>query len=324
LKRRWYESPHPIGWLLPFAWLFAAGAGLRRSWLAPRVRRLPVPVVVIGNLTVGGSGKTPMVLWTVAALRQAGFRPGVISRGYGGNAAHYPLRVDARTDPQHCGDEALLIARRAQCPVAVAPDRVAAAELLCREDAIDVLVSDDGLQHYRLPRQLEICVIDAARGLGNRALLPAGPLREAPQRLAEVGAVVVNGAALPWLPNALVMHLQGREALRLSDAQRRPLSEFVGQALHAVAGIGDPPRFFAMLQAAGLSIHEHAFADHHAYVAGDLDFGDASPVLMTEKDAVKCERFAKPWHWYVPVAAEFSASDAARMQQLLIHLRSVR
>lgn len=323
LKRRWYESPHPIAWLLPLSWLFGAVVVLRRAWLRARARSLPVPVVVIGNLSVGGSGKTPLVLWTVAALREAGFRPGVISRGYGGRAAAYPMRVDAHSDPSHCGDEALLIARRGGCPVAVAPDRLAAADLLLAE-GVDVLVSDDGLQQYRLSRQLEICVVDSARGLGNRALLPAGPLREAPARLGQVSAVVVNGSALAWLPHALRMRLQGSEAVRLSDGLRRPLSQFADQCVHAVAGIGDPARFFAMLAGAGLSLSPHAFADHHVYRASDLDFGDQAPLLMTEKDAVKCEGFAKPWHWFVPVSAELPAADAARMQQLLMTLRAPR
>ncbi len=296
----------------------------RRQRLRHTAEALPVPVIVVGNIAVGGTGKTPFVIWLVERLREWGWRPGVISRGYGGSAPQYPFAVCADSDPSHCGDEPLLIARRCECPVVVAPDRVAAARALLAQSAVDVIVADDGLQHYRLGRDLEICLVDGARGLGNAALLPAGPLREPPQRLREVDLVVANGPG--WDDAALRplrMQLHSEQAHNLLSGAAQPLAAFRGRRVHAVAGIGRPARFFEMLRAAGIDAIEHPFADHHAYVPAELAFGDALPVLMTEKDAVKCGAFAAPAWWAVPVCAQLDPVDAARVQESTARLRTL-
>ncbi|WP_411887694.1 tetraacyldisaccharide 4'-kinase [Hydrocarboniphaga effusa] len=322
LQRLWYERAQaPLG-LRPLAALYGFIANRRRERLVAQQKTLPLPVIVVGNISVGGTGKTPFSIWLVERLREWGFSPGVISRGYGGKASHYPLRVRADSDPAHCGDEPLLIALRTGAPVVVAPDRLAAARLLIDSGEVDVLIADDGLQHYRLPRQLEFCVIDGARGLGNRALIPAGPLREPPARLDEVDFVVVNGAGFDERPDALRFQLQALQTRSLVGAAERPLASWHGETVHAVAGIGHPQRFFASLRAAGLQLIEHAFADHHRFFAQDLRFGDALPVLMTEKDAVKCRAFADERAWALPVSAQLSAADEARVRVSCMALRS--
>lgn len=316
LQRRWYADEPPPLLLRPLAALYGRIAARRRHRLQSEQAALALPVIVVGNISVGGTGKTPLVIWLVEQLRAWGYTPGVISRGYGGKAPQYPLRVDADTDPKFCGDEPLLIALRSGAPVVVDPDRVAAARLLIADGEVDVLISDDGLQHYRLPRQLELCVIDGARGLGNGALLPAGPLREPASRLREVDLVIVNGAG-GYDGGAGALHF----ALRMDDARalvgdaRRPLADFAGSEVHAVAGIGNPERFFVALEAAGLRVRRHAVADHYRYQAEELDFDDGLPVLMTEKDAVKCRSFAEPHWWSVPVSAVLSPADAQRVRE---------
>ncbi len=321
LEETWYSPPPAPLLLSGLARVYGAIA----SWLAmrrlKRQVRVSVPVIVVGNISVGGTGKTPFTIWLVEQLRAHGLRPGVISRGYGGKAPRYPLRVTAETSPAHCGDEPALIARRCGVPVAVAPDRVAAAQLLIDSGEIDLLIADDGLQHYRLGRDLEICVVDGTRGLGNGALLPAGPLREPPERLATVDLIVVNGGR--WRPEvatkARIVDLQlgTDEAVSLIDGERRPLAEFRGSRVHAVAAIGNPARFFACLCNAGIEVSMHPFPDHHRYEPGELEFGGEAPVLMTEKDAVKCLGFARPGWWFVPAQASIASGDGALVQQLL-------
>ncbi len=293
--------------LLPLAGLFAGlaaarRAAYRRGWKASV--RLPVPVVVVGNISVGGTGKTPLLLALAEGLRAAGRRPGIVSRGYGGNSARWPREVPADGNPFELGDEPVLLAARARCPVWAGPDRVAAARaLLAAHPDIDLILSDDGLQHYRLGRTLEIAVVDGCRRLGNGWPLPAGPLREPPSRLRTVDFVVVNGGS-PG-PGELGMRLAGELAWRLDgEGAARPLADF--GPVHAVAGIGDPGRFFAGLEAHGLAVCRHPFPDHHAYVAAELGFAGEAPVLMTEKDAVKCRRLGlrgDRW-WVLPVRAE--------------------
>lgn len=322
VQARWYSSQPPPLALQPLAALYRTVSRARRSRLTRRAQSLPVPVIVVGNIAVGGTGKTPFVIWLIERLRSWGFRPGIVSRGYGGRARVYPYAVRADSDPADSGDEPLLLARRCACPVVVAPDRVAAARVLLASHDIDVVVSDDGLQHYRLARDLEICVVDGARGLGNGALLPAGPLRESPQRLREVDLVVVNGAGWddPSL-HPLRMQLMSHEVRALRGDAAQPLSAFRHQRVHAVAGIGNPQRFFEALREQGIEVIAHAFADHHGYSAADLDFADSLPVLMTEKDAVKCAAFAAPHWWAVPVAARLSPLDEARVQESVLRLR---
>lgn len=303
LTAAWHRG-HPLLWLLwPLTLLYAFVTGLRRFAYRARllpVRRFRVPVIIVGNVTVGGTGKTPLTLALIERLRAEGFRPGVVSRGYGGKAA-YPLLLDQAVTAAQAGDEPVAIFRRAHVPVVVDPKRTRAVATLLREAKCDVVLCDDGLQHYALARDIEIVVVDALRGLGNRQLLPAGPLREPASRLARVDYVVVNGSAQSW-PGAFAMQLQPQpwRALREGGASPPPN----GARLHAVAGIGNPERFFTQLRQQGFDVVPHAFPDHHAYVASDLDFGDGVPVVMTEKDAVKCAHFAAENWWYVPVAAQ--------------------
>ncbi len=324
LERRWYSTePAPLA-LRPLAALYGLIADRIAATKKAQALRLPVPVVVVGNISVGGTGKTPVTIWLVEQARTLGFKPGVISRGYGGQAAQYPLRVTAATDPAECGDEPALIARRAGVPVAVAPDRLAAARLLIEQDGVDLLIADDGLQHYRLARDLEFCVIDGARGLGNGARLPAGPLREPASRLASVDAVIVNGALNVALPAhgkpQLAMRLVIERALSLHTGEAVPLASFKGQTVRAIAGIGHPQRFFSALEAQGLVVIPQPFPDHHRHTAADLAFGDDLPVLMTEKDAVKCAGFARRGLWSVPAEAAFSEADTAHVRKLLSSL----
>jgi tetraacyldisaccharide 4'-kinase len=262
-------------------------------------------VLVVGNLVAGGSGKTPLAIALVERLRAAGWTPGVATRGYGRDDGARPLWVDARTDPARGGDEPVLIARRTGAKVRADRDRVAAARALVAEGC-DIVVCDDGLQHYRLARDLEIEVVDARRRYGNGQLLPAGPLREPVERAARCDFHVVNATDGDGPPGfgEWPMRLLADRALPLLGGRPQPLSSFAGQRVHAVAGIGDPERFFAMLRALGIAVVPHAFADHHRYVAGDFQFGSDLPVLMTEKDAVKCTAFVGERHYSVPIRAE--------------------
>lgn len=278
-------------------------------------------MVAIGNLTVGGSGKTPLVIHVAELLKSKGWRPAIVSRGYLGEArggradAQPPRAVSLASDPAEVGDEPVLMARRSGCPVWVGADRAAVALRLRDEHPdCDVIVMDDGLQHYGLRRDLEIAVVDA-RGFGNGMMLPAGPLREPRTRLWTVDVVVAHGTDRV---KGFRMSLEGDEAHRATDArERRRLAAFAGERAHAVAGIGDPERFFRHLAAHGVKAVPHPFPDHHPFVAADLEFGDAAPVLMTEKDAVKCKRFAKPTHWVLPVrAAPDAAFDAWLLRRL--------
>jgi tetraacyldisaccharide 4'-kinase len=317
LEKLWYGSSGAALLLAPLAWLYCGAAVVRRRAYAAgllRVGRLPVPVVVVGNVTVGGTGKTPLVAWLAAHLRESGFRPGIVSRGYGGRARSWPQPVHADSDPAVVGDEAVLLVRRTGCPMTVGPDRVAAARALLEENACSVILSDDGLQHYALARDVEIAVVDGTRRLGNGLCLPAGPLREPHARLGSVDLIVVNGAPGP---GEYGMRLENAAPRRLLNDEPGSLEDFRERPVHAIAGIGHPARFFGGLRALGLQVIEHAFPDHHAYAPGDLELGDDLPLLMTEKDAVKCRRFAKPHHWYLPVDARPDPRLAERVLALI-------
>lgn len=304
--------------LAPLGWLFALGtvlrrgayrAGMRRSW------QVGCPVVVIGNLSVGGTGKTPLVIAVAKLLSRHGLRVGVVCRGYRGTASRWPRKVRPDSDPERVGDEAVLLARRTGGPVAAGPNRIAAARILVRRAKCDVILSDDGLQHLRLSRDVEIVVVDGERRHGNGLCMPAGPLREPLSRLASVDLVVVNGAGRP---GELEMRLEAGHAVSLADANlTRPLDSFQGSPVHAVCAIGHQERFFRSLEAFGLTVVRHPFPDHYAFSASEIDFADGAPVLMTEKDAVKCERFADDRHWYVPVEAVLSNDLEARLLTVL-------
>ncbi len=310
LQRQWFEQRRlsPALWLLlPLSGLFIALSWLKRK--STRPQRLAVPVVVVGNITVGGAGKTPLTLWLARQLAERGWRPGIVSRGYGGDGGE-PRPVGADSRAAEVGDEPILLARRSGVPVWVGRDRAAAGRaLLAAHPEVDVVLCDDGLQHYRLGRDVELAVFDG-RGAGNGWRLPVGPLREALGRLATVDAVVCNGGVGEHLPEhhrRFAMQLAPAAFYRLDNpAERRNALAFAGARLHALAGIGDPGRFFRTLRGLGLAFDEHPFPDHHAYTAGDLAFAADGILLMTEKDAVKCAGLTTGETWVLPVEAELS------------------
>jgi tetraacyldisaccharide 4'-kinase len=324
LRRIWYRKSRAYIALLPLSWLYCVLVAVRRRLYQSGLcasTRLNACVLVVGNLSVGGTGKTPLVIALSERLRQAGFSVGILTRGYLGRASQRPQRATPRSDPGLVGDEAVLLARRTGCVVFAGHHRVAAGRELLKTGPCDVLICDDGLQHYALRRDVEIATVDATLGQGNGRCLPAGPLREPLSRLRQVDAVVSVGEPAVGTHS---MQVIATDACRLSDpADQRRLECFRGTKVHAVAGIANPQRFYAMLRAAGLDIQVHAFADHHPFRASDLDFAGDEPVLMTEKDAVKCEAFAKPNWWFVPVDVEL---DSAFCDWLLnvVHQRTKR
>jgi tetraacyldisaccharide 4'-kinase len=303
LDQYWYtHNPVALG-LFPLSLVYCVLMRLRRLvyGLLP-LRRVPArAVIVVGNLTVGGTGKTPMVIWLCRFLASHGFRPGVVSRGYGGRGARGPVLVTPESDPAQVGDEPVLIAARSGCPVVVDRRRARGAYGLVTELDCDVVVADDGLQHYALVRDVEIIMVDGARRFGNGLCLPAGPLRESRERLRDADFVVATGTPQP---GERAMELTATMAMQVKDpATVKPLRDFAGKAVHAVAGIGHPPRFFDMLESLRMRVDRHAFPDHHPFRAADIRFPDDLPVLMTEKDAVKCRDIADDRHWFVPVSA---------------------
>jgi tetraacyldisaccharide 4'-kinase len=309
LDRHWQHRT-PLSYALyPLSLVFRLISAVRRSAYALgilRSHRVGVPVIIVGNITVGGTGKTPLVLWLAAFLQRSGMHPGIVSRGYGGGA-DTALEVTPAIGTSTAGDEPVLLASRSGCPVWIGRNRVAAARaLLEAHSECDVIISDDGLQHYRLARDVEIAVIDGARGLGNGCTLPAGPLREPPTRLGSVDAVVINAVAAntaAW-PQAFVMRLEGSRFRNLADPERHTVAQdFVGKRVVAVAGIGHPPRFFAHLAGLGMNFESRAYPDHHAFREDDLAFPGADAIVMTEKDAVKCAAFASTRQWVLPVDA---------------------
>jgi tetraacyldisaccharide 4'-kinase len=275
---------------------------------AIRTDQAHAPVIVVGNITVGGTGKTPTVIWLVNELRAKGFSPGIVSRGYGGSKSGMSMRVDADSDAAVVGDEPVLLARRGHCPVTVDSNRVRAAAMLV-DDGVDVIIADDGLQHLRLQRDFEICVIDGERELGNRRLLPAGPLRESPRRLNTVDQVLVNGPT--EMPGAIGFELRATDAIRLNGSLERPIERFKDTTVHAVAGIGNPKRFFDLLRAHGIQVIEHSFPDHATIAKSELQFGDEFDVFMTEKDAVKLGGKLPDKYWYLPVDLQMDPQLAA-------------
>lgn len=296
--------------LWPLSLIYAGFAMLRRHAYRSgllKSHRVGVPVIVVGNISVGGTGKTPLVIRLAQLLRQHGYRPGIVSRGYGGESHVWPRHVTATSDPHQVGDEAVVLARGSGCPVVVDPDRVAAARELLNTAKCDVILADDGLQHYRLARDIEIAVVDEQQGFQNGACLPAGPLREPRQRLKQVSYVIHHGSGDS---DATTMRLVGEHAVNLTDlCVSCSLIGFRDSTVHAVAGIGNPLRFFSYLRARGIRTVDHPFPDHHVFSAADFAFADTDdlPVLMTEKDAVKCQRFAKASFWYVPVQAQLDS-----------------
>ncbi len=324
----WYDEAMPV----PLSARFAAGlyrglSGLRRRlYRAGLMRRhaLPVPVIVVGNFTAGGSGKTPLVIAIVKRLQAAGWVPGIASRGHGRAHPGIARWVEAGSDPHTHGDEAVLIARRTGAKVRVDKDRVAAARAL-QAAGCDVIVCDDGLQHLALKADIRIEVVDAARRYGNGRLLPAGPLRELPTQAEAVDFRVINHGISASLPEPQLGEWPLRQVFGhpfpLQGVRARPFAEFAGRRVHAIAAIGHPERFFELLRAQGLGVVPHPFPDHHAYVAEDLDFGSPLPLFMTEKDAVKCAAFAPEDSWCVAIEARLPEAFWLALEERLATLR---
>lgn len=308
--------------LLPFSWLYGLitivlrysyKMGWKKSW------RAPVPVIIVGNLTAGGNGKTPVVIWLVELLQQHGLRAGVVSRGYGGKAEQYPLVLDAHTSTVQAGDEPVLIYQRTGAPVAVSPVRTDAVKALLEKHRLDVIVTDDGLQHYALQRDIEIVVIDGVRRFGNGWWLPAGPMRERASRLRSVDAVLTNGGSAKQ--GEISMTLEAGEAVNLLTGERRDVASL--PSVVAMAGIGHPPRFFATLKSMRVNTHaEFSFADHHVYQSEQLSalVAPNQTLLMTEKDAVKCRAFAQPNWWFLPVSARIAQTDTDAIFSKIAHI----
>ena len=306
LQDGWYNNASWVRMLSPLSWIFSRIAANRRKRTIPW--EAPVPVIVVGNINVGGTGKTPLVAWIAEQLLLLGHRPGIVSRGYGGKSSEYPLAVNPYTDTAEAGDEAVMLARKSGCPVMVDPDRVQAVKALLEDHDCDVVIADDGLQHYALGRSAEIAVVDGIRGLGNGLCLPAGPLREPPSRLSEVDLVMVNGEQSVALPVPFMrMGTVVKDLHRLVD-DGRGSDQPDGKTVHAVAGIGHPDRFFHTLKQLGFELIEHRFDDHHRFDLTDLTFGDSLPVIMTEKDAVKCRQLGTDQihnnFWFVEIAVQ--------------------
>lgn len=323
LADHWYSRSLLTTALRPLSWLYRLLIAARRGAYSlglRRITRLPAPVIVVGNITVGGTGKTPFVIWLAGLLAREGYMPGIVARGYRGQARHWPQQVRPDADPVMVGDEALVLARRCACPVAVGPDRAAAAEALLHYHRCDIIISDDGLQHYALGRDIEIVMIDGVRRFGNGYCLPAGPLREPVKRLEAADFVVVTGGAVLRHEYPMALHATAIRNVR-HDSQAYAPDHFPHRRVHAVAGIGHPARFFRQLKQLDFSLVEHAFADHHGFSAADLTFGDDLPVVMTEKDAVKCRRFCHDNCWYLAVDAR---PDERLETRLLAKIRELR
>jgi tetraacyldisaccharide 4'-kinase len=324
MLRAWYGDARWVGLLAPLAWSFRRLARRRRMAYLTGARtpwRAPVPVVIIGNVAVGGTGKTPLVVWLARWLGERGFRPGIVTRGYRGQRDREPLLVDADTDPDQAGDEAPLLAARTGLPVVACADRVRAVQHLLEHARCDLVIADDGLQHYALARDVEIAVVDGSRGLGNRRCLPAGPLREPPERLDEVDLVVVNGAATGEWHDACAMAVEPRAFVRLAGGERLDVADFAALHgdVHAVAGIGNPARFGETLGQLGLRVLLHPYPDHHRFEGDEVRFDDDWPVVCTEKDAVKLRRLSPlPDNcWYLEIDVTLSAGAQQRVEDVL-------
>lgn len=314
-----WDSKHPLGLLLlPLSWLYKFVIFIRRlcyqSGLIP-VNQINVPVIIVGNITVGGTGKTPLVIWLAEYFKEKGFKPGIVSRGYGGKLSGKTQQVRPDSDPRLVGDEPVLIAKRTSCPVAVAVKRRKAAEELIEYCDCDLILCDDGMQHYSLGRDIEIAVIDGQRRFGNGLCLPAGPLREPVSRLDTVDFVVSKFVAGR---HEYKMEYSYGDLISLTQPSKTtPISSFADESVHVIAGIGNPNRYFSYFRNNKIKLIMHEFPDHHAFTADDINFNDGLPVVMTEKDAVKCTAFATQQHWYLPISASLADSFTYRLDALM-------
>jgi tetraacyldisaccharide 4'-kinase len=314
-----WQTNHPLGYLLlPLSWLYTLFITLRRLCYQSgliAVNQVDAPVIIVGNISVGGTGKTPLVVLLAEYFKNKGFKPGIVSRGYGGKLSGKTQQVRPDSDPRLVGDEPVLIAKRTACPVAVAVKRRKAAEELIEYCDCDLILCDDGLQHYSLGRDIEIAVIDGQRRFGNNKCLPAGPLREPVSRLKTVDFVVSKYIAAR---HEYKMEYSYGDLVSLTDPDKTiPISTFIGQNVHAIAGIGNPDRYFSYLRNQKVKMIMHEFPDHHAFTAEDIKFNDGLPVVMTEKDAVKCSNFATQYHWYLPITASLPDAFSYRLDVLM-------
>jgi tetraacyldisaccharide 4'-kinase len=330
IQRQWYQKNlSPWLWIfVPVSFIYQIVIRIRQALYQNKI--LPnnpgtntVPIIVVGNITVGGTGKTPLVIHIVKLLKQHSLRVGIVLRGYlGEKSSNEVIDVYANSDPVQVGDEAVLLAKRVFCPIVVANDRRKAVQRLLGTNQVDVIISDDGLQHLALRRDIEIAVIDGKKRLGNGWLLPVGPLRESKSRLTEVDYIVVNGPTSFENDQEYDMELRPRTAYSgIDPGKQQPLAAFQGQKLHALAGIGFPDRFFDLLKGYGLDIIEHPFPDHYSFQASDIHFNDDLPVIMTEKDAVKCGGFMTEHHWVLSVDAAVNPLFDMRLLTQLQELR---
>ncbi|MDH2434942.1 tetraacyldisaccharide 4'-kinase [Pokkaliibacter sp. MBI-7] len=321
----WYGNNKLSYLLWPLEVLFKRLASRRRQRLQTNAWLAPVPVVVVGNISIGGTGKTPLITALVTWAKQQGYRPGVVSRGYGGQSDVYPLTVEVDTDPAISGDEPALLRKLCDCPVVIAPDRVAAVQWLLENNDCDLIFSDDGLQHYRLGRHIEIAVVDGHRGLGNGHCLPVGPLREPPERLAEVDFCVVNGyAASTPVTTSFTMHIRAQQMVHVHTGQASDVHAWSGREVIAMAGIGNPTRFFSTLESLGIKITRSiSKPDHYHFQQEDIPSG-GMPVVVTAKDAVKCGGFAVDNLWYLDITAVLSDSFFSALAEKLRSLNLKR
>ncbi|SFR48379.1 lipid-A-disaccharide kinase [Marinobacter daqiaonensis] len=306
IETLWYRKGRPLWPLLPLAWLYQAVSRYRRRRLQAEAEPLPLPVIVVGNITAGGTGKSPLTAWVAGQLKAEGWRPVILSRGYGAKRpSDRPLVVTPASDPAEVGDEPVMLASQTACPVVVHPRRLQSAEYAMALELGNIFLCDDGLQHYHLARDLELVVFDGSRGIGNGESIPVGPLREMPSRVAEADFVVVNGEpgpGVPEHPQRFTMHLEPVAVRNLVTGESHSPDWLEGRHCHAIAGIGNPGRFFAELRARGADVKPRSFPDHHHYSPADIESGDR-PLLMTAKDAVKIRSFAHGNCWVLDVEA---------------------
>ena len=347
LEKVWYEGGKGKYALLPLSGLYCAVNSYQR-WkyrhctkndtenntqhnIQNKKKALPCPVIVVGNITVGGTGKTPLTVYLVNLLQQAGYKPAIITRGYGGKATSWPQSVTLESDAQLVGDEAVLMATRTNVAVYAGSDRMESIQQIIKMHECDVIVSDDGMQHYKMPRDMQIAVIDGERLLGNGLCLPAGPLREKKERLRKCDFIIINSSQVPKkIENNLMglpyveMNLKGDSLLNLNTSQLRPLDDFSQREVHAVTGIGNPLRFYKTLEQASLRLITHSFPDHYDFKPSDIQFDDELPIVMTEKDAVKCRKFASGNVWYLPVTARLREGFDERFLTTLSELTTLK